>query len=444
MKNSPAWIIQKKRDGEELSSQEIREFIAGVTSGEVADYQATAFLMATLFQGMTFAETAALTQAMLESGERYDLSQIKGAKVDKHSTGGVGDKVSLILAPLAAACGLKVPMMAGRGLGHSGGTLDKLESISGFDVRIPYARFVQMLSEIGCAIIGQSDKIAPADKKLYALRDVTATVECVPLIVASILSKKLAEGTDALVLDVKVGNGAFMKTRDQARKLSKALVQVARKMGLPCRALLTNMDQPLGYAAGNALEVAECIAVLRNEKNEELSSLDLKEVTIQLCAHMLVLGRVVKGLAEGRKLALKKLADGSAWNIFEAQVKAQGGDVRQVLDPSKLPQAPIQVEWKAKKRGYVARMDTEALGRILIELGGGRKKASDTVDPAVGLVFHRKLGSKVQAGDTIATVHAPAAFAAKERMTEIETMFQNAVEIAAVRKPVPKLVLEVI
>jgi pyrimidine-nucleoside phosphorylase len=450
VKISPAWIIQKKRDGEELSESEIRDFIRGVTSGQIPDYQAAAFLMATFFVGMSFQETAALTQAMVESGERYDLGKVKGPKVDKHSTGGVGDKVSIALAPLAAACGLKVPMMAGRGLGHSGGTLDKLESIAGFDVRLPFARFEQILSQVGCAIIGQSERIAPADKKLYALRDVTATIECIPLITASILSKKLAEGTQALVLDVKVGNGAFMKTREQARKLSKTIVQTAKKMGLPCRALLTNMDQPLGYAAGNALEIAECVALLQaNGRNgaapdTELSSTDLKEVTIQLCAHMLVLGRVAKTLAEGRRLAHARLADGSAWRVFQDQVRAQGGDVSQILDPSKLPQAPVRHEILARKRGFVARMDTELLGRILIELGGGRKVAEDSVDPAVGIVFHRKLGAKVAAGDKLATIHAPAPFAARERMAEVEASFHRAVEIAAVRKPVPKLVLEVI
>lgn len=443
---SPAWIIQKKRDGEELSGDEIHALIRGVTDGQVADYQATAFLMATYFRGMTSAETGALTQAMLESGERYDLSGIPGAKVDKHSTGGVGDKVSLILAPLAAACGLKVPMMAGRGLGHSGGTLDKLESISGFDVGIPAARFTEMLRTLGCAIIGQSERIAPADKKLYALRDVTATVDCVPLIVASILSKKLAEGTDALVLDVKVGNGAFMKTRDQARKLARALTGVAKKMGLPCRALLTNMDQPLGYAAGNALEVAECVAVLRNgiaeSKTGDLSSSDLKELTIQLCAHMLVVGKASKSIVEARKLAHAKLTDGSAWRAFVEMVRAQGGDVAQVEDPARLPQAPVKAAWKAKKRGYIARMDTEAIGRVLIEMGGGRKKASDPVDPAVGLVFHRKLGARVAAGDVIATAHLPAWD--KERLAEIEARFQGAIEITGARKSVPKLILEII
>ena len=333
-------------------------------------------------------------------------------------------------------------MMSGRGLGHSGGTLDKLEAISGFNTRMSQGRFEEVLKEVGCVMIGQSEKIAPADKKLYALRDVTATVECVPLITASILSKKLAEGAQALVLDVKVGNGAFMKTREQARKLSKTLVQVAKKMGLPCRAVLTNMDQPLGYAVGNALEIAECIEVLRNVKNEEFSSTDLKEVTIQLCAHMLMLGRLVKSLPEGRKLAHAKLADGSAWRVFQALTQAQGGSLEQILDPSKLVQAPVRTEWKARKRGYISRMNTEQLGRILIELGGGRKAASDTVDSAVGLVFHRKLGAKVHASDTLVTVHAPAAYAIKERMSELEATFQEAIEITAVRKPVPKLVLE--
>jgi pyrimidine-nucleoside phosphorylase len=445
---SPAWIIQKKRDDEELSDTEIRGFIRGLATGEVADYQATAFLMATFFRGMTPAETVSLTRAMLESGERYDLSAVKGCKVDKHSTGGVGDKVSLILAPLAAACGLKVPMMAGRGLGHSGGTLDKLEAIRGFDVRVPYPRFVEALQKTGCAIIGQSEKIAPADKKLYALRDVTATVECVPLIVASILSKKLAEGTDALVLDVKVGNGAFMKSREQARKLAKALVTVARKLGLPCRAMLTNMDQPLGYAVGNALEVAECIAILRGDKPEascEATSSDLKELTIQLCAQMLVLGKACKGLPEARKLAHARLSDGSAWKVFEQMVKAQGGDLSQIQDPSRLPQAAAQVEWTVRKRGYLSRIDTEVVGRILIELGGGRKKASDTVDPAVGFVFQRKLGSRVSSGDPLVTVHLPARVAQdRALLADLEARFQDAIEITGTRKPVPKLVLEII
>ncbi|OFZ69720.1 MAG: thymidine phosphorylase, partial [Bdellovibrionales bacterium RIFOXYD1_FULL_44_7] len=358
---TPALIIQKKRDGKELTRQEIHSFIKGISTGEVADYQATAFLMAVYFQGMSLDETVALTEAMLESGEKYDLSHIPGPKVDKHSTGGVGDKVSLILAPLAASCGLKVPMMSGRGLGHTGGTLDKLESISGFNVRLSRKEMESVLAEVGCVMIGQSETIVPADKKLYALRDVTGTVECIPLIVASILSKKVAEGTEGLVLDVKVGNGAFMKSKNEAKQLAKTLTQVAKKMGLKCRAVLTNMNQPLGYAVGNSLEVLESIEVLRNERCRDIAviqqsaaditSCDLKELTVQLCAHMLDIAGVVKNLNEGRKLAHSKILDGSAWKVFQELVKIQGGSVEEVLEPKKLRLAPITTTWKAKKRG---------------------------------------------------------------------------------------------
>ncbi len=439
----PASLIQKKRDGENLSPEEIRTFIHGISTGEVADYQATAFLMAVYFQGMSLDETVALTQAMLESGDRYDLSSIPGPKADKHSTGGVGDKVSLILAPLAAACGLKVPMMSGRGLGHSGGTLDKLESITGFDVKLSKSRFEHVLAKVGCAMIGQSDKIAPADKKLYALRDVTATVECIPLIVASILSKKLAEGTDALVLDVKVGNGAFMKNKEEARKLGKTLTQVAKKMKLPCRAVITNMDQPLGYAVGNSLEVLESIEVLRDmhflPEAKDLSSGDLKELTIQLCAHMLEISKITKNLAEGRKLAHSKLADGSAWKKFQELVEIQGGSLDQIMDPRKLPHTSRKVVWTAKKRGYITKFNTENIGKILVELGGGRKKAEDAVDPRVGMIFHKKLGAKVSTGDPIVTVFV----GEKTPLSEIEETFYQSVEIMGARKPVPKLIHEI-
>ena len=442
---SPATIIQKKRDGHELSPDEIRQFVQGISAGSVADYQATAFLMAVFFQGMSLDETVALTQSMLASGERYDLSSVKGPKVDKHSTGGVGDKVSLILAPLAAACGLKVPMMSGRGLGHSGGTLDKLESIQGFNVHLSRSKFEELLNRIGCGMIGQSEKIVPADKKLYALRDVTATVECIPLIVASILSKKVAEGAEGLVLDVKVGSGAFMKSREDARKLAKTLVQVARKMGLQCRAVLSNMNQPLGYAVGNSLEVLESIEILRNheKQSKDLNSADLKELTIQLCAHMLELGGIVKNLTEGRKLAHKKLIDGSAWNVFLELVKAQGGSVTQVMDPKKLPLSSRKLQWRAKKRGYISKMETEILGKILVELGGGRKKASDSVDPSVGLVFHRKLGSQVKVGDPIATVYVSSR-QEQSSLLALEEEFHAAIEISGARKPVPKLIFEVL
>jgi pyrimidine-nucleoside phosphorylase len=434
---TPAWVIQRKRDGHPLSSDELHYFIRGLLNGDVADYQATAFLMAVFFRGMNPEETVGLTEIMLNSGERYNLSHIPGPKVDKHSTGGVGDKTSLILAPLAAACGLKVPMMSGRGLGHTGGTLDKLESIPGFSTSMDRAGFESVLSNVGCAMIGQTDRVAPADKKLYALRDVTGTVECIPLIVASILSKKISEGTEGLVFDVKVGSGAFMKTKDQAKRLAKMLIQVSKKLGVPARALLTDMSQPLGYAVGNAVEVRECIAIMRNEKCAD-SSMDLKELTIQLCAHMLDLGRVTKNLVEGRKLARAKLADGSAWKFFEKLVEAQGGSLDAIRHPEKLPQAPLKYVFKAGKRGYVKTMDTEALGRLLVEMGGGRKKVTDSVDPGVGMIFHRKLGVKLQSGDAIATVFAPSGF----DLAHLESKLTDAIEISGQRKPVPKLVLE--
>lgn len=445
---SPAQTIAHKRDGNELTDEQIRAFIGGVSKGDIPDYQATAFLMAVYFKGMTFDETVSLTRAMLESGIRYNLSDIQGAKVDKHSTGGVGDKVSLILAPLAAACGLKVPMMAGRGLGHSGGTLDKLEAISGFSASLSEERFRKILTDNGCAIIGQTAQVAPADRKLYALRDVTATVECIPLIVASILSKKLAEGSEALVMDIKVGSGAFMKNKEQARKLTKTLLGVAKKMNLPCRALLTDMSQPLGCTAGNALEVQECIAILKGEKCEishkkssrETSGTngDLRELTIQLCAHMLELGKVARNLTEGRKIAHAKLADGSAWKKFQTMIQTQGGSLDQILNPEKLPHTKHTVTWNAKKSGYINKMDTEAIGWILVEMGGGRRKATDRIDAGVGMIFQKKIGAKVKAGEPLVSVH----YTNPEILPDLERRFQDAIEISGARKAAPKLILE--
>ncbi len=434
----PAWLIQKKRDGKELTADEIRDFIRGITRGDVADYQATAFLMATYLRGMTANETVALTEAMLHSGEVYDLSNIPGIKVDKHSTGGVGDKVSIILAPLAAACGVTVPMMAGRGLGHSGGTIDKLEAIPGFQTELSRERFDQQLLSTGCAIIGQSGRIAPADKKLYALRDVTATIECIPLIVASILSKKIAAGVQGLVMDVKCGNGAFMKTPKQAMVLAQTIVKVGRKMGLKARALVTNMNQPLGYSAGNSIEIHESIQILKNETLDDLGSGDLKELTVLLCAHMLELAGRVKTLAEGRKLAHKKLADGSAWAKFQEMVKAQGGSLDSILSPALgLPLAPKSIVYTAKKRGYVTEMDTQALGRLLVDLGGGRRQVTDSVDFGASLIFHNKLGARVAAGDPLVTVHG-----ATEKVGSIPlaARLDDAITVSGTRKPVPKLV----
>lgn len=438
---TPALFIQKKRDGLELSKEEISNFIEGIVKGEVADYQASAFLMSVFFQGMSADETSYLTEAMLKSGDRYNFSHIKGPKVDKHSTGGVGDKVSLILAPLAAACGMKVPMMAGRGLGHSGGTLDKLETIPGFSVQISKDKLESNLKNVGVAIIGQTEKIAPADKKLYALRDVTATVDCIPLITGSILSKKLAEGSEYLVLDVKVGSGAFMKTKDEARKLAKSLIRVSNKLGVKCRALLTNMDQPLGYATGNALEVIESVEVLRNTSTR---SNDLRELTIHLCAHMLEACGLVKNIKDGRKLSQDRLLDGSAYKIFLQMVEAQGGDTAYIEDLEKLAKAPKTVDWKAKKRGFLNKIDTEAIGHILIALGAGRTKASDPIDPGVGMIFHKKLGSKVNVGEPIVTVHAPEKLPLGGTLKDLEARFHEIIEIQSTRKTAPKMVLETI
>ncbi|MFN7684991.1 MAG: thymidine phosphorylase [Oligoflexia bacterium] len=446
MNFNPVTLIEKKRDGQELSSAEIYSFIEGVTSGQIEDYQTTAFLMATYFQGMTPEETVALTRAMLESGKKVDLSSLPGVKVDKHSTGGVGDKVSLILAPLAAACGLTVPMMAGRGLGHSGGTLDKLESIPGFKVRLEQSQALKILAQVGCVIIGQTDEIAPADKKLYSLRDVTGTVPCVPLICGSILSKKLAEGTDALVLDVKVGSGAFMKTLGEARNLSKSLIAVAKKLGLPARALITDMNQPLGYAVGNATEVIECVEVLRNRKPAGapgLSSADLRELTLQTCAHMLLLGKKSKSLQDARKIALAKLQDGSAWQKFREMVGAQGGSLEWIdrieTQGGASGLAQVRLEWTARKRGYIRSMDTEKLGKILVELGGGRKKASDSVDPSVGYWLHSKLGDKVNPKDILATVFASPSLT-HAALSALEADFLSAIEISSTRGKVPPLI----
>jgi pyrimidine-nucleoside phosphorylase len=433
-------FIQKKRDGVPITHDEIYNFVMGVVNGDVPDYQATAFLMATYFTGMTFEETASLTKVMVESGEHYDLSKIKGAKVDKHSTGGIGDKVSIILAPLAAACGLKVPMMAGRGLGHTGGTIDKLEAIPGYRVVLGHDEFTHLLATVGCAIVSQSAKIAPADHKFYALRDVTATIECIPLITSSILSKKIAEGAQGLVMDIKVGNGAFMKGKTEAMTLAKTMRAVAKRAGVELRSTLSNMDQPLGYAAGNALEIYECIEIMKNEDLNPyaLTSVDLKELTIHLCAQMLEVGKVVKNISEGRKLAIAKLKDGSAWKKFKEMVKAQGGDVNSIEEHWRYMKSDKVVEIQAAKKGYVSEMDTEALGRLLIQLGGGRNKVGEPIDHSVGFFFHKKLGSMVKSEDILVTVFGNA----KTDFAMMETQIRNCIKITTSKKMAPKLIIE--
>jgi len=398
----PQDIIIKKRDGGALTRDEIKFFARGVTDGRFADYQATALLMAIFWRGMSAHETAWLTDAMMRSGEVIDLRDVPGAKVDKHSTGGVGDKVSLILAPLAAACGLKVPMMSGRGLGHTGGTLDKLEAIPGFRVGLSVPEFRAILQKVGAAMIGQTPQVVPADRKLYALRDVTGTVECIPLICASIMSKKLAEGIDSLVLDVKFGRGAFMQRKDDALALARAMVEVGRAAGKPVRALLTAMNQPLGRAAGHTTEVIESIECLKGR-----GPADLMEVTYALTAHMLVLGGAAVNEADARKKMTLAIGSGTALRKFREMCAAQGGDPRVVDDYKFLPTAKklVEVRAPADAQGFVSEVDALKCGHAIMALGGGRAAVTDKVDHAVGLADLIKIGEPVSPGTRLCTLH---------------------------------------
>jgi pyrimidine-nucleoside phosphorylase len=398
----PQDIIIKKRDGGALTREEIEFFARGVVDGKFADYQATALLMAIFWRGMTAQETAWLTEAMMRSGEVIDLKDLPGAKVDKHSTGGVGDKVSLILAPLAVACGLKVPMMSGRGLGHTGGTLDKLEAIPGFKVQLSVPEFRAILQRVGCAMIGQTPQVVPADRKLYSLRDVTGTVECIPLICASIMSKKLAEGLDSLVLDVKFGRGAFMKEKAAALALARAMVDVGRAAGKPVRALLTAMNQPLGRAAGHTTEVIESIECLKGR-----GPADLMEVTYALTGQMLLLGSMAKDEADARKQMEAAIGNGSALKVFREMCAAQGGDAKVVDDYTILPTAKKLVEVKAPAgtTGFVGGVNALKCGHAIMALGGGRAAVTDKIDHAVGIADLIKIGEPVQAGTRLCTLH---------------------------------------
>ena len=398
----PQDIIIKKRDGGALSRDEIEFFARGVADGRFADYQASALLMAIFWRGMTPQETAWLTEAMMHSGDVINLGNIPGAKVDKHSTGGVGDKVSLILAPLAAACGLKVPMMSGRGLGHTGGTLDKLEAIPGFRVNLSGDEFRTILAKVGAAMIGQTAQVVPADRKLYSLRDVTGTVESIPLICASIMSKKLAEGIDSLVLDVKFGQGAFMKTKDRARELAQAMVAIGATMNRPVRALLTAMNQPLGRAVGHTVEVVESIECLRGR-----GPADLMEVTFALTAHMLILGGAAKDEAGARRQLDAAIASGAALAKFREMIAAQGGDVRVIDNPALMPTARrrIEVRAPADATGFIAGVDALKIGHAVMALGGGRAAVTDKVDHAVGLTNLVKIGEPISGGALLCTLH---------------------------------------
>jgi len=393
-------IILSKRDGRTLAREEIRYVVDGVTRGTLPDYQASALLMAILLRGMTPDETAWLTDAMVHSGVRVDLAGIPGVKVDKHSTGGVGDKTSLVLAPLAAACGVPVPMMSGRGLGHTGGTLDKLESIPGFRVDLSLEEMKRALARVGCAMIGQTAQIAPADKKLYALRDVTGTVESIPLISASIMSKKIAEGIDALVLDVKTGSGAFMKTEADSRRLAESLVSIGNASGVTTEAIITAMDAPLGGAVGNALEVVECIEVLKGGGPS-----DLVDVSIELTARMLVLGKIARDRDEAEQKARGAIRSGAGLERFRQIIEGQGGDPKVVDDYARLPHVGERHRVAADRDGFVSRLDAELIGRASVALGAGRDRVEDPVDPAVGIMVLAKPGDRVRAGDPILELH---------------------------------------
>jgi pyrimidine-nucleoside phosphorylase len=428
-------VLKRKREGRELSREEIAFLVNGYTTGTIPDYQVAAFLMAVCLRGMTAEETVALTETMLRSGAVLDFSDVAGPKIDKHSTGGVGDKTSLIIAPLAAAAGVIVPMISGRGLGHSGGTLDKLEAIPGFDVRLDEKRFRKVVSEIGFAMVGQTEGIAPADRKLYSLRDVTSTVESFPLITGSILSKKLAEGIDGLVLDVKVGSGAFMKTRGDAETLARSMLSTAARMGTKAVVLLTDMSQPLGTHVGNSLEVEESLGILRGGGPD-----DLKRLCLRLTAHMLVLGGIAPSVDEGERRAAEELRSGRGLSKFLDMVRAQGGDPR-IADGDVLPRARSMREVRAPRAGFVAAIDTELLGTAAMVLGAGREKVEDEIDPGAGLIVAKKLGDRVESGEPLVTLHYNDA----SRLEEAEARAFRAYSLSETPpSSVPELILAVL
>jgi pyrimidine-nucleoside phosphorylase/thymidine phosphorylase len=428
-------LIQRKRDGAELSPGEIEFLVEGYTSGDIPDYQMSAFLMAVYFSGMSDREVSRLTECMLRSGETVDLSQIPGVKVDKHSTGGVGDKTSLIVAPLAAAAGVVVPMMSGRALGHTGGTLDKLESIPGFRTDLSAEEFRKQLAELGLCFIGQTEQLAPADRKLYALRDVTATVESIPLISSSILSKKLAEGVDALVLDIKVGNGAFMKKQVDARRLAQTMVGIARRMDKKAQALITDMSQPLGYAVGNALEVMEASQTLQNA-----GPTDLTKLCIELAARMIFLGKRAATLDEARRAAEQRLVDGSGYRKLKQVVAAQGGNPQALDRFELLPNATGMREIASPRGGYVSIIDARDIGVASNMIGAGRDRKDDAIDPAVGIILEVKAGEKVEAGSVLCRLY----YTKEDRVEEAAGMVEDAFRISAQKPEERELILEVV
>lgn len=424
-------IIAKKRDGGVLSREELEFAVMGFVNGQVPDYQMSALLMAIYLRGMTEKETAQLTDVMAHSGDMVDLSAISGIKADKHSTGGVGDKTTLVIAPIVAACGVKIAKMSGRGLGHTGGTVDKMEAVPGTQTAVDRERFFAQVNEIGISVIGQSGNLAPADKKMYALRDVTATIGCVPLIASSIMSKKLAAGSDCILLDVKTGNGAFMKTLDDSIELAKAMVSIGQHNGRKVAALITDMDTPLGHNIGNSLEVIESVEVLKGH-----GPADLTEVCYQLAANMLYLAG--KGsLEECRHMAEEAVASGAAYEKLKQMFAAQGGDVSVLDDPDKFQKAKFSRPLLAAESGYLVRMNTEMVGNASVCLGAGRITKEDTIDFAAGIVLHKKTGDKVEAGECLATLYADH----EEKFAAAEEMFRAALTFGPAAEPVPALVM---
>lgn len=419
-------VIDHKRNGSALTKEEISAFVEGYTNGEIPDYQASALLMAIYFNGMTDEEQANLTMQMLNSGDRLDLSDIPGIKVDKHSTGGVGDKTSIPLAPMVAALGIPVPMISGRGLGHTGGTLDKLEAIPGFEVERSEAEFKKQVRDIKVAIVGATGNVAPADKKIYALRDVTDTVDSIPLIAGSIMSKKIASGTDALVLDVKTGTGAFMKEEADAVKLANALVKIGKSVGMNCMALISDMNQPLGNMVGNALEIQESIAILKGEGPE-----DITELVMTLGSQMVVLAKKAATLAEARAKLEEVVANGSALEVFRQMIIVQGGDPRVIEDPTLMPQAKYHFELPAPQAGYVTKMTTDEIGIAAMLLGGGRQAKTDVIDYAVGIELHKKVGDAVAEGESLLTIHSNT-----EDVANIKELLYNNIEIGTDAQPI--------
>lgn len=431
----PQWVIEKKRDGHALSEDEIRAFVDGYASGHIPDYQMSALAMAIYFQGMSFDEVTALTDAMMQSGDILNTSSVPGFKADKHSTGGIGDKVSLILAPLIACCGVAVPMISGRGLGITGGTLDKLESIPGYRTDLSTTEFLNVLNTCGCSIIGQTEQLAPADKKLYALRDVTGTVPSIPLISASIMSKKLAEGAEGLVLDVKWGSGAFMKTQEQARELGRTMVEIGSRMGRGMTAQLTDMNQPLGRSVGNAVEVRETIAALQGHGPE-----DLMTVTLNLCTHMLLLAGTHTDAGAALETLQAHIDSGRALEQFKEMITCHNGDATIVDNPGKLPSAEEQKPFPAATSGTVAHANADAIGRACLLLGAGRQQVTDPVDPSVGITNLVKIGEQVDAGQPVAVLHANDL----RRLNAARAILQDAFTITTDAVTKPELIGDII